>query len=529
MNSNKKYCGNWKKASQLIILCESEAIVFLSSHQKREKILEYIANPREQLELCSDNENYYGSPIVDLNLVNHFKKISISSTGVVSCSMDTDWLELTNCTIEGFSLSDYCSVKTLVYQDDYSEEKFDLAAMANLEHGAFYIRNCINYQFLGNLKSLDLSYCSSVTDVTCFRAIPKLRLAYCQNITDVSPLGGVFELDLTGNQELTDVSALGNVHSLTLSGCWKVSDVSALKSVHTLDISYSYRVTDVSQLTRVVVLNISGCQEVTNVTMLIGLQELTTRGCYNITDFSNLVHLRKLNLAGKMTLNAASFAVLARLSELSCDNLQLSKLDMEDDRGLNEGIQHSFDLTLSNFQFLSNIQHNSEQAPTDIQLFKTIPVLTFSRCNWLVEFPCFHHLRSLTITACSKFSSLSFLPVLGQLKIVDCDSLNSLDILGSPDLKYPVYNLQITGCKKLERVSFQRKVSVCSMAVCQRLEKLEIVEPIDLVKIRFCQNLRKVTNQAMIIRLDAAQSYHITGNDIEFARAYPWETQNEHD
>ena len=43
-----------------------------------------------------------------------------------------------------------------------------------------------------------------------------LNLRYCSKITDVSALGGVHTLDLRYCRSITDVSALGGVHTLIL-------------------------------------------------------------------------------------------------------------------------------------------------------------------------------------------------------------------------------------------------------------------------------------------------------------------------
>ena len=60
--------------------------------------------------------------------------------------------------------------------------------------------------------SLNLSYCSNITDVSALEGVHTLNLSRCRNITDVSALGGVHTLNLSYCGNITDVSALGDVH-----------------------------------------------------------------------------------------------------------------------------------------------------------------------------------------------------------------------------------------------------------------------------------------------------------------------------
>ena len=127
-----------------------------------------------------------------------------------------------------------------------------------------------------NKLSLNLSECSSITDVSALGGVHTLDLYMCSNITDVSALGGVHTLDLSECGMITDVSALGGVHTLDLSSCGKITGVSALGGVHTLNLSCCL-ITDVSALGEVTNLSLSGCKNITDVS-----------GCKNITDVSAL-------------------------------------------------------------------------------------------------------------------------------------------------------------------------------------------------------------------------------------------------
>jgi hypothetical protein len=143
----------------------------------------------------------------------------VSGYNGISRPINVSEVEFVNCYSEEFTGSDFPKAKHFSFQDDWSPEALDLSAFENLETGTIYIRECSNYHYLANLKSLEIFWCDSITDVSCFRKIPKLKLSHCPNITDVSALSGVFELNLSYYRGFTDVYALGNVPCLRLYDC----------------------------------------------------------------------------------------------------------------------------------------------------------------------------------------------------------------------------------------------------------------------------------------------------------------------
>jgi hypothetical protein len=221
MNARKSYFAKWKRESQLITLRTSAAELFYRSVEFREKVLQCIENSREQLELYFEIISFPSSSL-NLELIGSVKKVSASGRKVISHPMSAGEVEFVNCYIEEFVSSDFSKAKNFSFQDDSSPESFDLSDFEHLETGTFYLRECINYHCLANLKSLEIFWCDSITDVSCFRKIPKLTLSHCPNITDVSSLSGVFELSLSYSRGFTDVSALGNVHSLRLYDCTNI-------------------------------------------------------------------------------------------------------------------------------------------------------------------------------------------------------------------------------------------------------------------------------------------------------------------
>ncbi len=113
--------------------------------------------------------------------------------------------------------------------------------------------------------SLNLTRCSTITDVGALGGVHTLDLSGCGKITDVSALGGVHTLDLRRCSNIIDVSALGGVHSLYLSYCEKITDVSAIGGVHTLILYNCSNIIDVSALGGVHTLDLIECEMITDV------------------------------------------------------------------------------------------------------------------------------------------------------------------------------------------------------------------------------------------------------------------------
>ena len=67
-------------------------------------------------------------------------------------------------------------------------------------------------------------------------------------------------MHVSGDRDLVDMTALGNVHTLELHDCQSITDVSALRHVHTLTISDCQGVSDVSAVGNVRTVTLRHCQ-----------------------------------------------------------------------------------------------------------------------------------------------------------------------------------------------------------------------------------------------------------------------------
>jgi hypothetical protein len=201
---------------------------------------------------------------------------------------------------------------------DHYASCIDAACFTILEEAFFesvqYSMVINNYSTLGHLKTLSISNCDSIADVSCFHNVQKLSLNSCANITDVSSLGNVHELSLTYCSGITDVSFLGKTYKLSLKGCDNIFDISALENVHSLNLSYCPLVTDISSLKHVHELELcefdgtgfAGLEKIeklvfnspsiTDIGVLTTLKELDIFGESAFSHFYGIPNIRKLTL-----------------------------------------------------------------------------------------------------------------------------------------------------------------------------------------------------------------------------------------
>jgi Leucine-rich repeat (LRR) protein len=157
-----------------------------------------------------------------------------------------------------------------------------------------------------NLQSLDLSNCTSLTDLNVLSGLlnlQSLNLSWCPPKTDISGLSGLLNLrtlDLSSCGSLTDISSLSglvNLRTLDLSSCGSLTDISILSTLvnlNSLNLRYCELLTDISGLAELVNLqnlDLRKCVFLTNLSGLSGLINLQTLflgDCRRIKSFSPL-------------------------------------------------------------------------------------------------------------------------------------------------------------------------------------------------------------------------------------------------
>jgi hypothetical protein len=484
MNTSKHHFGQWKKESQLIVLSCPYVEGFYLSEEFQERILSTIENPRLQLDLIFKYLQYYSSNhlTIDLEMINNVRKICIEGTGghysVVPRVVNVDEVCLHHCSVE--NLSYWLNAKIVEFMPDSTvcRNSFDLSPLENIEKGIFNFSRCVNYHLLTNLQYLQLSYCDSISDVSCFHNIPILDLQGCSKIIDVTSLGRVTKLNLSHCKNISVVSALGNVHTLDLSYCDKVRDLSELKWVHSL-IFQGFKGHDLSGLETIIILDISDSRDVSEISMLQSVEDLKISGCSKISNLNSLQKLKALELDWEVRITTDGSDIFQ----------QLRKLDMDGDISNDTEIIATLNFWQDS-QFLISLNNLQE--------------LSISECHSLIEFPVIPGLRSLELVACSALKTIPALSLLGYLKISECFSLDVLYILGVPDsnsVKYPLYTLTVSYCEALMKIQINRKVFNLRIDSCEDLKTIELHQQVGHLKTDSVA-LEKIINQSRIVCLD---------------------------
>jgi hypothetical protein len=431
--------------------------------------------------------------------------------------------------LPGFPLDDLslwmCQIKQLhqhsppVRRFDFNQSTvenshlLDASKLSITEEASFRHVKLKDYETLAHLQSLSVTWCESITDVSCFENIRKLTLHRCSNVNDVSSLCNVRELELTNCDGITDVSSLGRVYNLNLSGCTNIRDVSALGNVHILNLDSCPKISDVSALTNVYELHLTGFKgasiaglqnvvilflnhshKVTDISMLRKVEILHVECCYRITHFHGLDKIKELSIgdhpnedemAGILEMKSG-MELFDRLMTFNAFGMFL-RLEEEGDDEVNSS---STVITWKHFVQLDSLRLN-------FCCFHSFPN----------EF--FQHLTSLSVIDCEGFVSLILdLPSLRELVISGCNTLETLHLTSVKKNGFinhstvalveisAICPLQVTISRKVTNVRFLESEEQVQLTVENRIQRLQVTK---------CPNFR--------IRRSSAPIYNIVYDD----------------
>jgi hypothetical protein len=493
MNSSKEIFGLWKKESQIIVLTFPYSETFYNSEEFRGRILHSIETPRLQLDLIfnrfssdPDNPKKGKTVEIDLKRIIHTRKISMNGGGFpVSCqvipflNLDVDEISFRGIKVNDFSF--LSNVKNVSFSADGSMPgtKLDLAPFQHIKKGIIRVDQCVNDHLLANLQSLEISNCSSITDMSCFANIPVLNLNGCINITDVSPLSRCHNLDFSFCDGITEVSSLKNVHRLVLDSCDNVTDVSGLENVYSLSIRI-FQGESVSGLKNVVILDIAHSENVSNISMLHSVRDLNITDCPKIKELTGLVNLKELTIdnVNKITSGSDVIQQLVKLVmaiDLDGDNdhwtIPKEKKPWED-----------FDMLIAQ----PNMRH-----------------LVVNGFNSLIEFPFMSNLCSLELWKCNKLINLTLpsLPWIRSLEIWDCNHLVFVHLLGDSTLKFSLEIFNLHSNHQITKVQIDRKVSRCRIDHCTKLAIIELRQQVGNLHCPLEPCLERIVNQSWVVTL----------------------------
>jgi Leucine-rich repeat (LRR) protein len=522
INASKEYFAEWKRQCQLIKLDFFDSKHFQRSAEFRQKIFEMIRNPLEQLEL----RFHLSEEPPERSLYEGVKRVKFFNGQLANFPSVIGEIYFRNCHL-AVTPENFPEVRTFSYfADGQSSDEIDTSCIRILEEATFDRVSLLNYQSLSNLQSLSISSTESVSDVSCFRNIPKLKFYACHSITDVSCLGNVRELELFYCSGITDVSALGRVYKLKLIACENVTDVSSLGTVHQLKLDGCTNIKEISALGNVPILGLDYCRKVRDVSGLQTVRDISLVG-FEGNDLSGLKSVEQLDL--RYTPGVTDITMLKTVKSLHIDyssgitdfrgleNLRLLHVHFFDyEQDYEDVLESHFRVTsgievfvqLTDFHIYGCIfkekEESSDNSTISLQ-FQHVPnvrTLKFHHCLFS-RFPnVFPHLQSLIFYECKDLSFLSELPSsLGYLEIRSCPKLKKLDLTGG-DGKFPVYLVTLYECDDLSEVQISRKISKLHCIECMELKELRVYSQIGYLRVEGCPELKNVNDFSLIVFQD---------------------------
>jgi hypothetical protein len=436
MNTSKEQFGRWKKQSQLLFFNWLYSRMLCRSVPFRNRVLESVEQPDKQVMLNfvfpdrldpSIQHTVTGASSETLSEINQFIVNSIMVQNLLDLDVEEllplNWSHARKLTVMNSTQADGTFLKYL----------FELTITGGRSGLDFK-----NYHLLSNLSKINISYCQTITDVSCFQKVRHLSLHGCHQISDVS--------------------ALGNVRDLSLVNCRGILDVSALENVRNLNLSYCVNIRDVSNLGRVHKLNLCGCSKIHHVAALGSVYDLNLRACYQVSDVSALRNVHILDVSNT---DVADFSSLTSVHSLTFHGFEGSSL---------RGLENSVHVTVS----LNPLRS------LDISALHVVKKLEITQ---VTQFPRLLHLKYLKINENFFFDS-SFLKVMGHVEeFVLCDNSISLLTCSSTDQNGMFGNcfVNISLMKNLTYLELQKcKISDGLIVSLPRLETLSIQDCSDL-------------------------------------------------
>ena len=197
----------------------------------------------------------------------------------------------------------------------------NLTRFTSLESFSLISSNISDVHELKNIRTLNLSGCKNITDVSMLGNVYDLDLSYT-NVFDVSMLGRVHKLDLS-NTKVKDVSMLGNVYDLNLYGCVIAEGLDMLINVHKLNLSYM-NIDKIGMFKNIHDLNLTGHTYFEDLHTLKSVHTLTLKNSI-INDFNMLGDNYKLDLSGSNVIDVSN---LSNVHTLDLSSTQVKDVSM---------------------------------------------------------------------------------------------------------------------------------------------------------------------------------------------------------
>jgi hypothetical protein len=170
------------------------------------------------------------------------------------------------------------------------------------------------FQYLTDLRALDLSDCWQIEDLTPLAKLTQLthlNLSGCRRVTSLVPLAKLTQLtylNLSECERVTSLVPLAKLTQLThlnLAECGRIKNLTSLAKLTNLvyldltECSRAYNFSSLADLTRLIHLDLTRCVKIKDLAFLanmVQLVHLSLAGCWGITDLTPLKGLTRLSL-----------------------------------------------------------------------------------------------------------------------------------------------------------------------------------------------------------------------------------------
>jgi hypothetical protein len=291
LNSSK--CLNFLKRQTLYMsLTSNYSFLFMKDTAFRENVLTLVAHPFDQLKItitCTSYPLMYDglSNLHTLVFFVYLGSIDLSRISSINC------LQCRECrTLENVSS---------VFQPSSNIHSVDFSFSRQINDSYFesLLTDIEQMQNQNSVKSLNLSHCYQIQNISSFQHLRKLVLQNCDHVSDVSSLSEAEYLDLTNCHRISDVSVLNRCQTLILDGCLGVRDVNMLGNVHHLSLKNCHGISDISGLGKGnYYVDLTNCRNIENISSLQDIMRLVIDGCSKVKAVDHLRKVISLSMKG---------------------------------------------------------------------------------------------------------------------------------------------------------------------------------------------------------------------------------------
>jgi hypothetical protein len=327
-----KCLDHLKRQTLYMSLTSNHSFLYMTDTAFREEVRALVANPFYQLKITI---SFTSSPLVYDGLSNLHTLSFFVYLGSIDLShlSSINYLQCRECHTLENATSVFRSSSNIHNVDfSYSRQINDSYFVSLLEEEKREAKEKEKVEWKRAVKSLNLSNCFQIKDISAFQGLQKLVLQNCDLISDVSSLSETEYVDLTNCYRITNVSALSRCQTLVLDGCLGVKDVNMLGNVHHLSLKNCYGIYDVSGLgNKNYHVDLTNCRNIEDISSFKDVAKLVIDGCSKIKEVNHLRKVTSLSMKGcslveDINLLISSHSILY-LNIVSCQRVLVDQIN----------------------------------------------------------------------------------------------------------------------------------------------------------------------------------------------------------